>query len=40
MGVTGNVKSGRGNLLKHLTATFHGRKGSYKRSGIREKSEC
>ena len=38
MGVTGNVKSGRRNLLRHLTAMFYGKRGSYKRSGIREKS--
>ena len=40
MGVTGNVKSERGNLLRHLIATFHGKRGGYKRSGIREKSGC
>ena len=40
MGVTGNVKSGRGNLLRHLTTMFHGKGGSYKKSGICEKSGC
>ena len=38
MGVMGNVKSGEESLLRHLTATFREKGGSYKRNVIREKN--